>query len=303
MRKLLKWIGIVLGGLILLLLVLVGVVYAVSEARFNRTYAVTVKAVTIPTDPESILYGEHIASIRGCKGCHGDDLSGQALIENRMLVGVFSMSNLTGGAGSAVIDYTVEDWDRAIRHGIGPDGRPLLLMPSHEHYVMSDEDLGALLAYIQSLPPIDNELPEFELALLPRIMFLAGPMDFLVPAELIDHDEPRPAVPERGVTAEYGKYLAGLCSTCHGPGFSGGPVPGAPPDHPPALNLTPGGELIGWTFDDFLIAMRSGITPGGYQLNDEYMPYQTLFGDMTDDEWQAIWLYLQSLPPKEFGNR
>lgn len=49
--------------------------------------------------------------------------------------------------------------------------------------------------------------------------------------------------------------------------------------------------------------MRTGVTPGGHQLRDEYMPYESLFGDMTDEEWEAIWLYLQTLPPKEYGNR
>jgi hypothetical protein len=219
------------------------------------------------------------------------------------MVGVIANANLTGGQGSEVANYTTEDWVRSIRHGVGPDGKPLLIMPSNQHWVMSDEDLGALLAYIQSLPPVDNELPELELALLPRAMFVAGPMDFLVPAEQIDHDAPRPPAPQRGVTAAYGQYLAGLCTLCHGPGFSGGPIPGTPPDDPPALNLTPAGELSGWTLHDFLTAMRTGVTPGSRQLRDEYMPYQTLFGEMTDEEWEAIWLYLQTLPPREYGNR
>lgn len=302
MRKLLKWVGIVLGGLVGLLVLAATAVYAVSAYRFNRTYEVQVAPVKIPTDPESIAYGEHIASIRGCKGCHGEDLSGQIEFQDPM-VGIIANANLTGGQGSEVVDYTSEDWARSIRHGVGPDGKPLLIMPSQQHYTMSDEDLGALLAYIQSLPQVDNELPELKLSLFPRLMYVAGPMDFLVPAELIDHDAPRPPVPERGVTAEYGQYLAGLCTLCHGPGFSGGPIPGTPPEDPPALNLTPAGALQYWTFDDFLTAMRTGKTPGGRQLREEYMPYQTLFGDMTDEEWEAIWLYLQTLPPKEFGNR
>jgi hypothetical protein len=305
MRKLLKWIGIALGGLVLFLLVSAGIIYAVSEARFNRTYDVKVKAVTIPNDPELIAYGEHIASIRGCKTCHGYDLSGQIEFQDPM-VGVIANANLTGGAGSEVIGYTIEDWDRAIRHGIGPDGKALIIMPSKQHNIMSDEDFGALLAYIKSLPPVDNKLPDLEVSLLIRAFYVAGRIEgILVPAEAIDHDAPRPPAPERGVTAQYGRYLAGLCTLCHGPGFSGGYVPGVPPapDEPPPLNLTPGGELIGWTFADFLTAMRTGITPSGYQLDDEWMPYQTSFGDMTDEEWEAIWLYLQSLPPKKFGNR
>jgi len=302
MKKVLKWFGIVLGIFVGLLILAVATVYAISGYRFNRTYAVQVTPVEIPTDPETIAYGEHIASIRGCKACHGDDLSGQIEFQDPM-VGTIANANLTGGQGSEVIDYTTEDWVRAIRHGVGPEGKPLLIMPSQQHYAMSDEDMGALLAYIQSLPPVDNELPELELALFPRLMYVAGPMDFLVPAELIDHDAPRPPAPERGVTAKYGEYLAGLCTICHGPGFSGGPIPGTPPDDPPALNITPAGEVGAWDFEGFLTAMRTGVTPSGRQLRDEYMPYASLFGDMTDEEWEAIWLYLQTLPPREYGNR
>jgi hypothetical protein len=69
------------------------------------------------------------------------------------------------------------------------------------------------------------------------------------------------------------------------------------------LNLTQGGELIGWTLDDFMTTMRTGVTPSGHQLDDEYMPWKTIFQYMTDEELEAIWLYLQSLPPREFGNR
>lgn len=302
MRKALKWIGIGLGALVGLILLAVGAVYAISEYRFNRAYDIQVEPIAIPTDAESIAYGEHIASIHGCKGCHGDDLSGQA-VSGGPLAGTIVMANLTGGAGSKVGDYTVEDWVRSIRHGVGPDSRPLLIMPSNQHWVMSDDDLGALLAYLQSVPPVDNELPELTLGPLFRLMFLAGPLAHIVSAEQIDHDAPRPSAPARGVTAEYGAYLAGLCSICHGPGFSGGSYAGAPPGSPPALNLTPAGELVGWTFEDFLTAMRTGVTPSSRQLRDEYMPYQSLFGEMTDEEWEAIWLFLQTLPPKDYGNR
>jgi mono/diheme cytochrome c family protein len=302
MEKVLKWIGIVLGGLVGLLILAVATVYAVSEYRFNRTYDVEVAPVEIPTDPEAIAYGDHIANIRGCKGCHGEGLSGEIEFQDPM-VGVIANANLTGGRGSEVTDYTVEDWARSIREGIGPDGKPLLIMPSQQHHVMSDEDLGALLAYIQSLPPVDKQLPELKIGPFPRLMYVLGQMDFLVPAELIDHNAPRPPAPARGATAEYGQYLAGLCSLCHGPGFSGGPIPGTPPSDPPALNLTPAGELRGWSFEDFRTAMRTGVTPSGRQLRDEYMPYKSLFSDMTDEELEAIWLFLQSLPPREYGNR
>jgi mono/diheme cytochrome c family protein len=301
MKKLLKWIGIVFGCLVVLLLLAVGGVYALSNARFNKTYEIRVEPVEIPTDAESIAYGKHIAAIRSCMACHGDDLSGRIEFEDP-LVGTIANANLTSGRGGIANTYSDADWARTIRHGVKPDGKPVLIMPAHTMFAMSDKDLGALIAYIKSIPPVDNELPELKLNLLPRLMYVAGPMDFLVPAELIDHAGPRPSAPEPGVTAEYGQYLAGLCSLCHGPSFSGGPIPGTPPDDPPPLNLTPAGNLSSWSFDDFRTALRTGVTPDGRQLREEYMPYP-IFSEMTDEELEAIWLYLQSLPPKEFGNR
>jgi len=301
MRKILKWVGKVIGGLVVLVLVVAGIVYVWSEARFNKTYDVKVSAVPIPTDAESIAYGEHITRIRGCKGCHGENLSGQIEAEDA-LVGVIANANLTGGEGSEVINYSDEDWVRSIRHGVGPDGKPLIIMPSQLHNVMSDEDLGALLAYIKSLPPVANKLPEIKISLLLRALYLSGNLDMVVPAEIVDHDAPRPVAPARGATPEYGKYLSGLCTLCHGEGLSGGPLPFQEPGVPPPLNLTRGGELIGWTSEDFRTALRTGVTPNGHQLDDENMPWKTLFQYMTDEELEAIWLYLQSLPPTEYGN-
>ena len=61
-----------------------------------------------------------------------------------------------------------------------------------------------------------------------------------------------------------------------------------------APNLTRGGEMDGWSEEDFIATMRTGVTPSGHQLND-FMPWK-YFGQMTDDELKAVWMYLQSLP-------
>ena len=123
----------------------------------------------------------------------------------------------------------------------------------------------------------------------------------MLPAEIVDHDAPRPNTPPVGVTVEYGEYLAVGCTGCHGPGFSGGPIPGSPPDWPPAANLTPSGDLANWTEADFIAAFRTGIKPNG-QPFDEIMPYKAV-GQMTDEELKAVWLFLRSLPAKEVGTR
>ena len=172
-----------------------------------------------------------------------------------------------------------------------------MFMPSEMYNEISDADLGAIIAYLKNLPPIDNELPDSNFRLLGRVFTVMEP-DFL-PANLIDHDAPRPAEPEPGVTKEYGDYLGFMCSLCHGKNLSGGPVPGGESDAPVAPNITPGGAPGSWNQAQFVSTLRTGITPSGKLLDPENMPW-LYYTKMTDDELAAIWLYLQSLPAREF---
>jgi hypothetical protein len=207
-----------------------------------------------------------------------------------------SFPNLTSGVGGVGATNTDEDWIRAIRHGVGHDGRGLILMPSRIFYYLSDEDLGALLAYLKSLPAVDNELPITELGPLGRVMVTLGqlPPEATAPdVTAIDHDGARPITPQPGVTVEYGEYLANTCTLCHGASLNGQTIREGGNVYV-ALNLTRGGEMIGWSEEQFKVTMRTGVTPGGKQLID-FMPWK-YFGQMTDDELKAVWMYLQSLP-------
>ncbi len=302
-RKILKWIGIVLGGLIGLLVLAFAVLYIVGSVKWNgfreKDYEVPVGKLSIPTDQASITRGEHIATIRMCRYCHTEDLSGHS----EEVPGLITLSfpNLTSGAGGVGITNTDEDWLRAIRHGVGHDGRGLILMPSRVWYSLSDEDLGALVAYLQSLPPVDNELPSTAPGPLGRVMLALGqlPPEATTPDVIvIDHDGPRPVAPKPGVTVEYGEYLARTCALCHGSNFNGQMISEGGPDYL-APNLTPGGELHFWSEEDFMRTLQTGVTPNGHQLKD-VMPWK-YFGQMTDDELKAVWIYLQSLAPLPQG--
>jgi cytochrome c553 len=102
------------------------------------------------------------------------------------------------------------------------------------------------------------------------------------------------------VSVQYGYYLArmGACIGCHGNDLAGRRVPGAPKEIPPAANLTPTG--IGHYMEaDFIRALREGKRPSGAPINP-FMPLATT-AQLTDDEMRAIYLYLTSLPPREFG--
>jgi len=294
-RKILKLLGIVLGSLIGLLVLAFVVLYVIGTVRWNKLhgkYEVPVETITIPTDQASIARGEHVATIHICQECHTENFSGQT----QSVPGLITMTfpNLTPGAGGVSATKTDEDWVRAIRHGVGYDGRGLSLMPSATWYYLSDEDLGALIAYLKSLPPVDNEMPSTDLGPLGRVMLTLGklPPEIIPNVTVIDHSGPRPIVPKPGVTVEYGKYLAHTCALCHGANFNGQTI--TTDAEYLAPNLTPGGELHYWSEEDFMNTLRTGVTPGGKHLKSA-MPWK-YFGQMTDDELKAVWLYLQSLP-------
>jgi mono/diheme cytochrome c family protein len=292
MRIFLKWLGISLAGLLGLAILAVAGAYVYSEMLLNRRYVVEPEAISIPTDAAAIERGRHIAGLLLCSECHGPAYSGTVWDEGAM-VGLLAPANLTAGKGGVGADFSDADWVRAIRHGVDPDEKSLLVMPSPLYYHLSDEDLGALIAFLRTLPPVDNELPANALGPLGRYDILKTPDEWLS-ALAIPHDQPRPASVAPGVTAAYGQYLTGLiCIICHGADLAGNTEMGA------GANLTPAGNLSRWTEEQFITALRTGQRPNDKPINEELMPLSLIQNEITDDELRAIWLYLQTLPPVE----
>jgi len=301
LKRVLKWTGIVIGSVLgLLLLGLLGL-YGMGQVRLKRVYDVPLRTIRIPEGAESLAEGKRIFQYRGCEACHGEDLEGLVYMDNPALGKVIT-PNLTAGPGGIGADRTDEDLVRAIQNGIRPDGTPLLFMPSTEFYYLSDSDMGMVLAYIRSMPSADNETQASELSFTGFVaMNIVEGITFL-PAELIPHDAPRPVVPDPGLTADYGQYLAMSCLVCHGPTLSGGEIPAFPPEWPAAPNLTSGSgsRLPSWGEAGFTEFIRDGEKHGRV-ISDAYMPW-TSYRHMTDDELRAVYLYLMSVPPVDFGN-
>jgi mono/diheme cytochrome c family protein len=289
MRKVLKWIGIVLGGLIVLLLLAVVGLSMAGGSRLGKTRDVQAEAITIPTDEAALARGAHLADA-ACKSCHGANLSGSPILADPAIGTVYA-ANITG------LGETHSDADlvRAIRHGVDQDGRQLIIMPAESFIHFSEEDLGALIAHLKTVPKVENDVPEPELTFMGRVLLGAGLFGDPFAAEYIDHDQPFHPMPPVGANVAYGEYLARFCMACHGADLAGGQP--ADPESPPAPNLTPGGELGAWTEEDFLAAIRTGVTPSR-QLDPAFMPWES-FGKFEDEELQGIWIYLQSLPPRE----
>jgi mono/diheme cytochrome c family protein len=286
-----KVAGYVAGAAIVLLVVAFGTAFTVSGRKLAETYDVVLTTVAVPDDAESIAWGGHLVNaVTGCQDCHAPDLSGRVMSDDA--VALMTAPNLTSGQGGIGGELTDADWVRAIRHGVRQDGRSLLVMPSYAYAHLSDRDLGAMIAYLKQLPPVDNELPAFRLRPMGRALVAAGVFDEDIVAKKVPQRSRYDAVAS-GVTLEYGQYLATIsgCTSCHRPDLKGGPA--GPPDAPPASDISPGG-LAGWDQDDFFRAMREGLRPDGSEIS-EFMPWPVM-GGMTDDELAAIWLYLQSGP-------
>ena len=230
-------------------------VYSLSGRRLRATYDVSVVEIVTAGDSSTLAWGRHVAEIRGCTDCHREDLGGRTFIDGLPLARL-TATNLTSGANGVAGGYSDADWVRSIRSGVRPNGLPLLFMPSHEYRPMGPEDLGALVSWIKSMPPVDTDPVEQKIGLLGRVLFLAGQLP-LIPAERIDHSDPSFSQPEADVTVVYGAYLATACAGCHGEGFSGGVIPGVPPEWPEAANLTPDVDTgVGlWSEDDFFILL------------------------------------------------
>jgi mono/diheme cytochrome c family protein len=260
-----------------------------ADKIIAETYDIEGIEVEVPTDSLSLVRGEHIAKTRGCAGCHGEDLAGVPMEMGPM--GMFYPSNLTSGAGGVGASYTAKDWERVIRHGVRPDGSQVFMMPSEEYYYLSDTDLGDLIAYLKIIEPVDRQHESSEIGPVGKVMVALGKMTTMTPAQHIAHDAPRPTSPPEGVTVEYGGYLAITCTGCHGPNFAGGVNLG--PSAPVSTNLTPSG-MLEYDHDSFFNAMRTGLKPDGMKI-DPFMPFDQ-FARMTNDELDALWLYLQSLP-------
>lgn len=283
-RRFWIWSAVVVIGLLLLAIV---VPYLVVEVRLRRVYHLADEDLDIRMDQASVARGEHLVEVlMGCTDCHGDNLAGKYLFDDP-LFGRIAATNLTPGKGGIGSTYQDVDWEHTIRHGVGPDGKPLIYVMSSLYHNVGDDDLADMIAYLKNLPPVDRELPPTTVGLLSRLLVLTD--SSLLPAQIIHHDHGEIIAPNPGATIEYGQYLATACTICHGADFTGRLSVGG------GLNLTLAGDLSQWAEDDFRRALRTGYTPDGYQLVEEEMPWRRI-GKLSDEELKALWLYLQSLP-------
>jgi mono/diheme cytochrome c family protein len=299
-----KWLkrgGIAVVGLVALAASALVVGAQMGERKMNRHIEVKFSPVALRDDAASIERGRYLYLSRGCTECHGVNGGGKEFINDGKGMRVHA-PNLTPGQGSAVANYKAEDWVRTLRHGVKPNGKPAIVMPSEDYARLTDDDLASLVAYIRKMPAVDGQGAVLQMPALVKTLYATGVMHDA--AEVIDHSlPPSQPVPET-VSAQHGAYVANSCIGCHGSHLSGGTIPGAPPEWPAAANLTPGeGSAMARypTPEAFAEMLKTGKRPDGTAVS-QVMPFLSL-KELNDTDVRAVYLHLKSLPPVAAGSR
>ncbi len=275
----------ILAGLIIGLALLLFFISRKGQSAMHTAFSASSDLTSVPTDSATLALGAHLAYINGCRDCHGDNLGGRVFLDIPPFRAV--APNLTAGKGGVAGQYTtVQDWDVAIRHGVKKSGRGMIVMPSTAFHQLSDDEAAAIIAWVQSVPPVDHELPETELKFLGKVLSAFGAIDF---GKSVVTEPTNATKPEVGATVEYGAYLANVtCRYCHGADMHGGPpngLPVAPPDLSPVKN---------WSFEQFAKTLREGVTPSNKKLDFAAMPIMTTKYH-TDTELRALYAFLQTI--------
>lgn len=299
-RRWLRRIGLVLAALFTLFALGAMGVYVASERRLHQRFSATGEQLAIPSDPAAVARGERLARSRGCMDCHGAQGAGQVFLR-AMPVMELRPANISPGGPTA--RWSGQDWTRAVRHCVRPDGSGIPFMPCLDYRFLDDRDLGEIVAFLRTLPASTNNPGPSLIGPVGRVLFLKGDLPFLV-AELIDHRAAVPPAPPAGPTVEYGRYLAAGCTGCHGERFSGGRIPGTPPEWPAAANITPDPAtgIANMTEAQFIAAVTRGTTRTGRTIDPNFMPWRQ-FALLTPDELLALYRYLRTVPARAAGQR
>jgi mono/diheme cytochrome c family protein len=286
-NKFLKWGGTGLAAFFSAAVSLISLIMIVGLFKLHARNAPALDLKVAGT-PEEIVRGQAISD-GFCSGCHSKTgtLTGGLDVAQDLPVpiGSFVASNLTPAGGLS--HWSDGEIFRAIRNGVDRDGHWLIIMSYTNAGKLSDDDTGAVIAYLRSLPAAGKQTdnPPDHLNLLGVVMLGAGmlPKGKPVFTGII-------TAPPRSPTLLYGEYILSYqdCRACHGDKLTGG-VSGQLAPLGPDLSL-----VKGWKFEEFLATMRTGVDPNGHELGKQ-MPWRPI-GRMGDEELRAIYEYLTHMP-------
>lgn len=280
-----KWIVRILGGLLVVVCVAVLAIYVASNRIINQRHAFQEHPLTVPSDSASVAEGARFARIR-CFGCHGDSLKGKVFFDEPMIARLIA-PNVPGKLA------TLSDAELAgfLRSGVRKDGTSPFVMPPPGFYHISDHDLGALIAYLRSLPVGEHALPANSYRLMGRLGITMG--QFKTAVASFDTTERRVGDDPAWATTRKGEYLARIqCTECHGLRLTGEAAPSGDGMGSPSLS-----GALGYSPEEFARLLRTGIprdTTRKLTLMAEVAQYSLTH--LTDDEIAAVYQYIKALP-------
>jgi hypothetical protein len=308
------------GKLRVFLLILAALLIAAAWVAL-RTPASPFDSAAAPPPPsaELIQRGEYVARQADCVACHSTPKSKPFAggLEMATPLGAIYATNITPDRGSGIGDYSLAEFDRALRHGVARDGHRLYpAMPYPSYAKMSDEDVSALYAYfMHGVKPVVQANQESD---IPWPLNMRWPLAFWNLAFTSPH--PYQPYPQQDALWNRGAYLvqgAGHCGSCHTPRGVAMNEKGLDGGHPLYLS---GALLDGW----YAPSLRGDVNTGiGRWSEAEVVQFlktgrnqhAVVFGSMadafnnstqflSDQDLQAIARYLKSLPgdPKRDGD-
>ncbi len=283
-RTILKWLGLAVGAVVGIMLVGVVAIYVFIGIELDRTFDIPGTQVDVSYDEATIAEGERLARLRGCNGgCHGETVNGGVFFEVPDGTAVVAPD-----LGRVAREYSIDELERVIRHGVRQDGTSVIrIMPSDMFYHLSDDDLGAIIAFLKSQEAGDESLPSRRVGPLGRLMFFyyRNLLGTLLTAEAIEHDAPR-LQPTKTDASSHGRYLAStICTECHGDDLRGGAD-----DFAPSLAI-----VAAYSLDDFRRLMRTGEPVGGRELDLMARVALSRFAYFSDSEIDDLHAYLTTL--------
>jgi mono/diheme cytochrome c family protein len=311
MKKILKVLGWLL--VIVILLLPVAITLTVGWRPFIGPRARALTSRTYQSSPERLARGKYLVeNVTGCMFCHTprdwsalgtnatpSNLGAGEVMPLPDLPGRIVAPNLTPDRETGAGTWTDDQLARAIREGVGHDGRALFPFMPYQHYaLLSDEDLASIIVFLRALQPVHNPLPSTEIIFPVKYLIRGVPQPLTSPVP-----PPDVSTPEKR-----GAYLAnaGACTDCHTPqdahgeplpgmDFAGGFILAGAFGRVASANLTPDPSGIPY-YDTkmFIDTLRTGSVRAR-KLNP-IMPTEVYRG-MTDEDLSAIFAYLKTLKP------
>jgi mono/diheme cytochrome c family protein len=278
MKRVLKWAGYGLAGLVLVLLCAAGGAFAASEAIIRWPVAKPPVRIAASKDTGAVERGRRVAKLNGCHDCHGENLEGRLFHDDALMKAWAPNLTLLAGRSDA-------DLDRAIRHGVGADGRRLWIMPSSAFASLTDAEAADLIAYVRAFEPQGVKQPRFKPSAVARLGVLLGKFKS-EPDTLKARAGLAPA--DVGPQFAEGRQTARACVECHGAELKGGGILEAP-------DLT---VAAAYDPEDFAKLMRTGKAAGDRELRMMSGTSRSRFSGLSDQEIAALHAYLKARADK-----